>query len=1021
MRRSTRGVAPRAYKTISADIKAQRSSIFMKKIGILIYLTLGIVSITSAADSRFTGEKAKNTRIVVPSPSTMFTDESDNWIPFMLQGMFTTNLQNYTEMTVIDRMSVQKVMDEQRLAENVAYSEKDQIEAGRLVSAHFMLSVQIIKASGLYTLDCKIVDLETGEAVGKAYTVSNYLSESLRNGTAVNAATREILLGLGIPSTRLAGLGGAKLSEQFGVSVFVGDTITVSKKGGNFATITDAISAAQEGATINIMPGIYKETLVINKHIKLAGLDVGTVVVEGKDGTICTVTSDAEISNMTFRNSKKHNPIKSDKDSPENGTALVLCTGNARFDGCIFDNAMDYGLQLSGRSTKPVIFNCTIKNAQYHGVKIINGVQPFLDTCSVEQCADGIYISDKGTTAVLNNCTVQRNYKSGIVVDSLAELQAENCTVRINALNGIAFSKQATGTVTACNTSNNGICGIQISDSKTNPSIQSTAVHENGTYGIAVALQASGTITSCDIWGNKKSGIFVTDSGSAPIIQNCSVRSNKKYGVEFKSTGTMKGCDISNNSGVGIVIGEQGSNPSIADCRIYDNKDAGIWITDGAAGNISDCDVFSNTKDNISISSKGTKPTITHCKIHGGLRIGIDVTLGGGATVQDCEIYGNMQWGIRAMDVGTLITLTACSVYGNNMDGILIYGNSKVVIKNCGIFENKLGIDIEGSGNNIIMQECKIHDNSSFGISLQGPFKAQFSDCDVYANNEANVYIRSYEESYHTSSISFVGCNIHNGKAEGIYIDEKGSGSFQDCDIYGNEDWAVFMIDSENVNFSSCTIHDNINTSIALAGKKTKPVFSKCKIYDGHKSAIYIAQEASGNFVHCDIYGNAWRDVEIEGPVSNAEFDSCKIYDGGEQGVLVHSGGNVILRSCEIFTSSYNSNAAVSIEDGSSTLNVIHSRIHGYTVGIFAQRNANCTIQNSGVYENGVCEILIRNSTANIQYCEIYNHSFNETSAIVFDTNATGSVKDCQFRKNAIYALFVENGSSVHASGNKGL
>lgn len=136
--------------------------------------------------------------------------------------------------------------------------------------------------------------------------------------------------------------------------------------------------------------------------------------------------------------------------------------------------------------------------------------------------------------------------------------------------------------------------------------------------------------------------------------------------------------------------------------------------------------------------------------------------------------------------------------------------------------------------------------------------------------------------------------------------------------------------------------------------------------------------------------------------------------------MLVHSGGTITLRSCEIFTK-YNPNAFISIEDANSKLDISNSKIRGYTVGIFAKTNAICTIKDSSIYENALCKILIRNCTANVQNCEIYNHSSNKTSAVVFESNASGSVTNCKFKNNAIYALFIDNGCSVRTSGNTGL
>lgn len=146
--------------------------------------------------------------ITVPSPTLMNGGTDDAWIPAYVQGLLTTNFQNYSEMQVIDRMNTAKIMKEQKLAESMAdmQSEEDQIKIGKLVSAKYTVAVQIIKKGNDYSLDIKIDDTETGASVGKAYTNPSCSNDDLTNGRAVYLASYDLLKGLGISESKLRGL-----------------------------------------------------------------------------------------------------------------------------------------------------------------------------------------------------------------------------------------------------------------------------------------------------------------------------------------------------------------------------------------------------------------------------------------------------------------------------------------------------------------------------------------------------------------------------------------------------------------------------------------------------------------------------------------------------------------------------------------------------------------------------------------------------------------------------------------------
>ena len=158
----------------------------MKKILVLI----AMLSIGMAAF-------AQNSTIAVPAPKTMNIGEGNEWIPLFIQGVITTNFQNYSGMKVVDRQNSDMVKAEQRLSENAEFSDADAIEMGKITHAHLIVTGSITGKSTSYALMFSITDAETGETKASA-TVPNCLFSALENGDAANQISYDLMTGYGI-------------------------------------------------------------------------------------------------------------------------------------------------------------------------------------------------------------------------------------------------------------------------------------------------------------------------------------------------------------------------------------------------------------------------------------------------------------------------------------------------------------------------------------------------------------------------------------------------------------------------------------------------------------------------------------------------------------------------------------------------------------------------------------------------------------------------------------------------------
>ena len=141
--------------------------------------------------------KSITEKIAVPVPKTINFENGADWVPIFFQGIITSNFQQYSGMNVIDRQNCDMVKAEQKLSENVEYTESDVVEFGKLINARLIIVGTIIEKSGSYALNFSITDIETGVTKATSSIPSCQYSV-LENGEAANRISFELMKNFGI-------------------------------------------------------------------------------------------------------------------------------------------------------------------------------------------------------------------------------------------------------------------------------------------------------------------------------------------------------------------------------------------------------------------------------------------------------------------------------------------------------------------------------------------------------------------------------------------------------------------------------------------------------------------------------------------------------------------------------------------------------------------------------------------------------------------------------------------------------
>jgi parallel beta-helix repeat protein len=207
----------------------------------------------------------------------------------------------------------------------------------------------------------------------------------------------------------------------------------------------------------------------------------------------------------------------------------------------------------------------------------------------------------------------------------------------------------------------------------------------------------------------------------------------------------------------------------------------------------------------------------------------------------------------------------------------------RLLLEDCDITSSVLAcVAIHGPTASPIIRRCKIHDGKAGGIVVWDKGQGILEDCDIFGNTFAGVEIRQ------EGNPTLRRCSIHDGKTGGVFVWDNGRGVLEECDIFSN---AKAASDEGDILSSA-----RAGVGISADGN---PLIRRCTIRDGLTSGLLIWDNGKGTIENCDIFGNARAGIEIYG-AGNPVIRQCRINRNASVGVWVYKKGAGVIENCDI-------------------------------------------------------------------------------------------------------------------------
>ena len=180
--------------------------------------------------------------ILVPHSSGL--NENQEYLPVMIQGVLVSNISQYSAISVLDRVSLDRVIMETL---DLTYEDDlDIVRLGSVAQVGYMMTGNIIKTSSGFSLQINVTD-----TTAQAKTIASYsgtcTAAELDDHSAIRRASLELLTQMKVQLTSRARneLGRASAQEAVSAQTALAQGITAQRQGTEVAALSYFLQAAE--------------------------------------------------------------------------------------------------------------------------------------------------------------------------------------------------------------------------------------------------------------------------------------------------------------------------------------------------------------------------------------------------------------------------------------------------------------------------------------------------------------------------------------------------------------------------------------------------------------------------------------------------------------------------------------------------------------------------------------------------------------------------------------------------------
>ncbi len=529
----------------------------------------------------------------------------------------------------------------------------------------------------------------------------------------------------------------------------------VSGRGwGAHRTIGEAIRDARAGTAVLIQPGVYRESLVLDRPITLVGEGgPGSVRLAGALGTLLTVRADGVVlRGLTL------------EVAGAGEVALTVEAGDAVVEDCSIAGGR---VEVTGRAT-PTLRRCTIASAG----------------------------------------------KAGLLLAGDSRTRAEDLTISGVAGIGVVVGDRAAATLTGVQVSDAQVCGIRLAATCTASLSRCTVT---GGQGPGIVIDTAGTVTidGLVVREAQAAGVQVTAPGSATPDTSVTITGSRIEdcaGVGVTVAGhpavTATGLAVLNPTGSGLVLHDR-AVATVADLDIRKPGGNGVLASGQARLDAERLTISGSAYSAVHLADHA-RMLVRTARITGTAEHGVRLA---GSAVFDAHDLVVDKTGLVAVAVeeDADATLTDCTLR-EVPAGLLLRTGRRPVVRGCTVAD-VAGVGIEiGPGCEPLIERCAVHRTGSAGVVVDRDARPRLEGCTFRDIRGTAIVVAAGADPQIRDTV--VGAAAKNG----VYVADGGAGVLVDCEITATTLPAVYVGAGARPRFRRCHLHDLDQDLVAADG-----------------------------------------------------------------------------------------------------------------------------------------------------------------------------------------------------------
>jgi Holliday junction resolvasome RuvABC ATP-dependent DNA helicase subunit len=557
----------------------------------------------------------------------------------------------------------------------------------------------------------------------------------------------------------------------------------VTERGGwgNYRTVAAAVRAADEGSVVSIQPGVYRESLVLDRGI--------TVVAEKGPGTVRILAV--------------------------HGPAVSVTAGEAVLKDLSIEGGTVREAAVLVRGGNPVFQGCEVSGGR---VEIAHDGRAVLRDCIVRDgSGSGVHVTGTAS-AVLEDCTVRSVEGHGLTLDDAARIESRRTRVERVTGCGVLMAGASTGTFDDCSIGHSGDAAVMVF-APAHPLLRECRLYDTKAQGLRVE-DAPGTTPT--VVGSGEAGSAAGREELRIRLEKCEIFRTATEGALLSGSAEVRlsDCHIRETGGAGIIA-MSSSRVELDQARVVDVTGTGLAVLDTAEVRTQG-GIIARTGANGVHGAGHSVISMTGAEISGTAFSAVHLGGGAHAELRNCKVLDSAQHGIR-VEHGSDLLAEDVQVERARMTGVDVE-QADLVLRRCVVAESGTGIRLE-TRHRPLLEDCEIRASGRSGIEVASATGAMVFGGLVDASGSAGVFLADGSEAV------IENLEITQAKGSGLVLWSRARPRIRSVRVSGTGKNGIYAHEESAGVLEDCTVSETGFPALYF-GARAAPVLRRCLVRD---------------------------------------------------------------------------------------------------------------------------------------------------------------------------------------------